>query len=325
MRSVSADVVAHRLRLSGTALACLHAIAREPMISPAALAADRPLAAPGAAAPLSAVRLRQVLAELLAPGLVGRVAGTPPGLYLTPAGLRLLAAQAGRAPTLHRRLTVVQAGRAPTAPDAAAVRLTRSTPRLRRARQHLAHTQGTIRLRQLMAGRVSQEPGQPVALIGAWQGPLCRSVRFRTADGALQTRNARTGGRMPYGRVYPDARAVLVVGARPIELIVEWDRGRTNARTLRAKLPHYLAWAGSPAGREGLVLFVTSSVRREQQIHAIVQQQAAGRIGRPGAPILTTSLALLEVQGVFGAIWAGSADTARRQPLLTVVGRREHR
>ena len=87
---------------------------------------------------------------------------------------------------------------------------------------------------------------------------------------------------MPYGRVYPDARAVLVIGARLIDLIVEWDRGRTNARTLRAKLPHYLAWAGSPAGQDGLVLFVTGSVRREQQIDAIVRQQATGRSGRPG-------------------------------------------
>ena len=262
---------------------------------------------------------------MLAPGLVGRVAGAPPGLYLTPAGLRFLAALAGVEPALYRRLTVVQAGRLPAEPGAEAGRLTRSTPRLRRARQHLRHTQGTIRLRRLMAGRVSQAPGQPAALIGAWEGPLCRSAPFRTAEGALRTRNARTGGRMPYGRVYPDARAVLVLGARLIDLIVEWDRGRTNARTLREKLPHYLAWAGSPAGQDGLVLFVTSSARREQQIHTIARQQAAGRSGRRWAPILTTSLALLEAQGVFGAIWAESVDTTRRQPLLTVVGRPERR
>jgi hypothetical protein len=178
--------------------------------------------------------------ELLAPGLVERVAGTPPGLYLTPAGLRFLAALAGVAPALFRRLTVVHDGRAPAEPEATAIRLTRSTPRLRRARQHLRHTQGTIRLRQLIAGRVSQGPGQPVALIGAWEGPLCRSAPFRTADGALQTRNARTGGRMPYGRVYPDARAVLVLGPQLIDLIVEWDRGR--ARRSSAGGPAASAW-----------------------------------------------------------------------------------
>jgi hypothetical protein len=312
-------VIEQRLGLSGTALACLRGIAREPMVSPDALAADRPLFARGEAeAPLSPLRLRQALAELLAPGLIDRVDGAPPGLYLTPAGLRFLAALAGVEPALYRRLTVAQAGRLPAGP--AAVRLTRSTPRLRRARQHLAHTQGTIRLRRLMAGRVQVGPGQPVAMIGAWEGPLCRSMRFRTGDRALQTRDARTGGRMPYGRLHPDARAALFLAGRPIELIVEWDRGRTNLQTLREKLPHYLAWAASPAGQGGLILFVTTGVRRERQILAIVQQLTAGLGERGRARVITTTLTLLEAHGVFGAIWATAADAARRRPLLTMIG-----
>ena len=194
-RPVSAGVVAQRLRLSGTALACLHGIAREPMISPAALAADRPLVARGEReAPLSAARLRQALAELRA-RLDRPRRRAAAGAYPTPAGLRFLAALAGVEPALYRRLTVVQAGRLPAEPGAEAGRLTRSTPRLRRARQHLRHTQGTIRLRRLMAGRVSRGPGQPAALIGAWEGPLCRSAPFRTADGALRrATSARAAG-----------------------------------------------------------------------------------------------------------------------------------
>jgi hypothetical protein len=146
-------------------------------------------------------------------------------------------------------------------------------------------------------------------------------VRFRTGARALQTRDARTGRRLPYGRLYPDARAVLFLATRPIELIVEWDRGRTNRQTLTEKLPHYLAWATAPAGQGGAIKFVTVSARREQQIHAIVAQQTAALCNCRRAPLLTTTLALLEAHGVFGAIWANSADTARRQPLLAAVGR----
>jgi hypothetical protein len=64
---------------------------------------------------------------------------------------------------------------------------------------------------------------------------------------------------------------------------------------------------------------VTTGAGREQQIHTIVQQQTADLSGHRRAPIITTTLALLEAHGVFGAIWATTTDTARRQPLLALV------
>lgn len=324
-----AILAARRLALGATGLAALRAIARRPLATTADLA-------PHLACSLSLAYAR--VDGLVAARLVRRLApdeGTPGGdggwvaerarsLWVTRAGLRLLAAANGQTPARLRATTPLAGGAVgrPGRPHGS-----RTLGRLARHRQH---TLDLIRLQAHLQAAVhaARRTGRAIELLD-WQGPVTRPIRFPTDDPALARRRPawvrrRSGpagaiaDERLYGQVEPDAIARLRLGAERLTLLIEWDRGSEGRRRLARKLRHYAGWGASPAATDALALVITTTPRREALIHELVADLAR-RHGLAAPPVWTTTITRLVEAGALAAIWWAPGVRVRQGLCVNVI------
>lgn len=307
-------LAAHRLALSASGLAALRTVAQQPLLTVADLAWFLDVSERAAFGLVAALARRRLLLRL--PASVGSGGGTalvdagPPRLWLSRAGVRLLAAVAGEPPARYRHQTGLGGGAVARPGQPGGNRL------LGRLARHPRHTLTVIRLRQyfLHAVRAARRAGRPVDLL-VWQGPTVRPVFFPTGNAALVCRPVRTGrgalATVARGKVEPDARAQLAVGARRLTLLIEVDGGSERARRLQRKLRHYAGWGASPAARHGRLLVITTTAWRE----GLIQRLAAAAAEQQGVappPLWTTTFDALAQHGPLAPIWWTAAAGERR-------------
>lgn len=326
-----AILAARRLVVGATGLAALRAIARWPLATTADLArqlACSPSLAYTRVDALVAARLVRRLApdEGTPGGDGGRVAERSRSLWVTRAGVRLLAAASGQTPLQLRSTTPLAGGTVgrPGRPYGS-----RTLGRLARHRQH---TLDLIRLHDhlLAAVTAARQAGQAIELLD-WQGPVTRPVRFPTDDPSLARRRpawalprrrgpaAVIADERPFGQVEPDAIARLRLGEARLTLLIEWDRGSEGRRRLARKLRHYVGWGVSPAATSALALVITTTPAREATIHSLVADLSR-RHGSASPPLWTTTITRLVNDGALAAIWWAPGARVRQVLCVNVIG-----
>jgi hypothetical protein len=303
---VSATQVVRRLALSSAALAMLRGIATQPLLRRPHLAH---------LLGTDARQARRLVAALRTQGLVRDEAD---GVYVTQAGLALLAAAAGLPTADYRRLTATAGGRLP-GPGGR-----RGTRALGLLAHHRRHTQGVTILRLAFTSAIDAWRGQPEARLAKWEGPACRPVFFATDDPDLVAWRrgwAGPGGRddlTEFGKVEPDAVAWLTLGdgrdQRTLRLLIELDFATEGPRRLARKLRHYAGWAANRRDDQA-VLFIVPTDRRELLVRRVTAEVEA--CSPEDVPLLTTSFDLLARYGALGAIWR-DGRSGRRSSLLAM-------
>jgi DNA-binding MarR family transcriptional regulator len=326
----TAVLAARRLTLGATGLAALRAIARRPLATTADLAfhlACSPSLAYRRVDALAAARLVRRLApdEGTPGGNGGRVTERSRSLWVTRAGVRLLAAASGQTPAQFRTTTPLAGGAVgrPGRPHGS-----RTLGRLARHRQH---TLDLIRLQAHLQAAVhaARQAGRAIELLD-WQGPVTRPVRFPTDDPSLARRPPawalprRSGAAgpianaRPFGQVEPDAIARLRLGEDGLTLLIEWDRGSEGRCRLARKLRHYVGWGGSPAAAGALALVITTTPEREALMHALVTDLARRR-AETTPPLWTTTITRLVEDGALAAIWWAPGARVRQALCVNVI------
>lgn len=313
--TVTAADLRRRLALTPAALATLRAAALRPLLT-AAQAAEATGLAPRTA--------HAALAELAGAGLTGSVAaprpapmaltGTGRSVYVTRAGLCLLAGLAGERPGVYRARTRVVGGRLATAGRPAGNR------RLGSLALAPAHTRDLIELElcfRRSASRAGAAGGPPIGL--TWRGPACPPVAYPDPPAGLRV--PRLGGARQ-GWLHPDARVQLLAGERCHIFWLEYERGTRRPGRLAAKLRHLVGWGASRRSHQaGLLVILPPGGRidREAVVHQLVVELAL-RYGCPRPPLLTTTLDRLLPDRALDAVWWDGRQAAGRpvrRPLLS--------
>jgi len=239
--------------------------------------------------------------------------------FLTPQGLRLLAARAGLGPQDYLRYSGAIAGSVGDqmpASDTGSGRFPRKGllqgRHLAWLQRYLEHTCAVqeVLLGFVRAARQTRGQGQEHEL-EVWRGEWAAAQHYPW-QGAW--RNVR-----------PDAALVYHMGVRAHSFFLEVDRGTCTLGDLQAKLDAYADYAESGAWLRTYqsfptILMVTTGEARLRNILALNERIATTRLCRP-LPLLVTTTADLCHRGPLAGIWRESSREAARGLLATPLGR----
>jgi hypothetical protein len=151
-----------------------------------------------------------------------------------------------------------------------------------RSHPQLAHR---LEVNSFVTDLIAATLPDPTLGVGAWFGPRQAAARM---------------GEKMRGTLRPDAELILTAPARPVDLLLEWDRGTETLERLEEKLRRYRAAERKlyeyPGPRS--ILFVVAGRRRLDNLRKLCTD-----IGKGGWPILATTTSELRAVGPLACIW----------------------